>query len=132
MFLLAVLYEWYFRAWQNYIHDVNFKRLERSRLEGGGGGRDRAEQSTQHNTGQVQAQGVVQGTTDVWTICLYGRRECGVWRLETDTAGLTACQTRDSDSSPAGWCLAWPVLTYKPNFVKDNKDRCCRLGRGGG
>ena len=94
MFHYQQSYEWYSRAWQNYIHDVNFKRLERSRLEGGGGGRDRAEQSTEHNTGQVQAQGVVEGDNrrlDCLFVWEEGGRECGVWRLETDTAGQADC-----------------------------------------
>ena len=89
MFQYKQSYEWYSRAPQNYIHDVNFKRSERSRMErgGGGGGRDRAEY-TLHN--MRQAQGVVEGTTDVWTVCMRGRREeCGDWRL--DTAGQANC-----------------------------------------
>ena len=57
---------------------------------------------------------------------------CGDWRL--DTAGSLLAKhvtlTVLQPCSPALPCLS--VLTYKPNFVKDNKDRCCRLDRGGG
>ena len=57
---------------------------------------------------------------------------CGDWRL--DTAGsLLAKHVTLTVLQPAGQaCPALPVLAYKPNSVKDNKDRCCRLDRGGG
>ena len=50
MFQHKQSYEWYSRAPQNYIHDVNFKRWERSRMERGEEEEEETEQSTHYTT----------------------------------------------------------------------------------
>ena len=54
-----------------------------------------------------------------------------VWQFSTSQAVSAASALPGGEEADWAYCLLTHIMTsYKPNSVKDNKDKCCRSGQG--